>query len=102
MGENMGMCAVLAQASASPSVERAYIASISYFMARAEILRGELENVANVEVLPNPMLPMANYDHMTLRPCDLLTLNIGTDGDSPRILLTTDQHGRAALTLAHF
>ena len=42
---------------------------------------------------------MANYDLMTY---DLMTLNIGTDGDSPRILLTTDQHGRAALTLAHF
>ena len=71
MGENMRMCAVLAQASASPSVERAYIASISYFMARAKILCGELENVANVEVLPVPVLPVANYDLTTLRPSDL-------------------------------
>ena len=60
MGENMRMCAVLAQASASPSVERAYIASIPCFMVRAKILRGELENVANVELLPIPVLPMAN------------------------------------------
>ena len=54
------MCAKLAQASASPSVERAYITSIRYFTVRAKILRGELEIVANVKMLPNPMLPMAN------------------------------------------
>ena len=60
MGENLRMCTGLAQASASSSVERACIAFIQYFMVRAEILRGELENVANVELLPNPMLPMAN------------------------------------------
>ena len=60
MGENMRMCAVLAQASASSSVERACIASIQYFTVHAEILRGELKNVANVEVLPVPVLPVAN------------------------------------------
>ena len=42
-------------------------------MVRAKILRGELENVANVEVLPDPMLPMANVPKLlvwilTLRP----------------------------------
>ena len=73
MGENMGMCAVLAQASASPSVERAYIASISYFTVHAKILCRELENVANVEVLPVPVLPVANVPKLlvwilTLRP----------------------------------
>ena len=60
MGENMGMCAVLAQASASSSVERACIASIQYFTVRAEILRGELEIVANMKMLPIPVLPMTN------------------------------------------
>ena len=70
------MCAGQAQASASSSVERANSASISYFTARAEILRGELEIVANVKMLPIPVLPMANYDLMTydlttLRPSDL-------------------------------
>ena len=60
MGENLRMCTGLAQASASSSVERACIASIQYFTVRAEILRGELENVTNVEVLPIPVLPIAN------------------------------------------
>ena len=60
MGENMRMCAVLAQASASPSVERAYITSISYFTVHAKILRGEFEIVANMKMLPIPVLPMAN------------------------------------------
>ena len=73
MGENPKMCAVLAQASASPSVERAYIASIQYFTVRAKILRGELEIVANMKMLPIPVLPMANVPKLlvwilTLRP----------------------------------
>ena len=60
MGENLRMCTGLAQASASSSVERACIASIQYFTVHAKILRGELKNVANVEVLPIPVLPMAD------------------------------------------
>ena len=60
MGENLRMCTGLAQASASPSVERACIASIQYFTVRAEILRGELEIVANMKMLPIPVLPVAN------------------------------------------
>ena len=55
MGKNLRMCTGLAQASASPSAERAYIAFIQYFTVYAKILRGELENVANVEVLPIPV-----------------------------------------------
>ena len=54
------MCAKLAQAYASSSVERACIASIQYFTVRAEILRGALEIVANAGMLPIPVLPMAN------------------------------------------
>ena len=60
MGENLRMCTGLTQASASSSVERACIASIQYFTVHAKILRGELEIVANMKMLPIPVLPMAN------------------------------------------